>query len=63
MDERKLAFNALSSKNTLLEADIAEAKRQYDDLQNDIKKREIDKEQLIHRIQRECKQEKDVISH
>lgn len=61
LDERKLAFNALSTKNTLLEADIADAKRQYDDLQNNIKKMEIEKEQLVHKIRRECKQEKDVI--
>jgi uncharacterized protein YqgV (UPF0045/DUF77 family) len=61
LDDRKLAFNALSSKNTLLEADITEGKQQYEDAQNAMKRMEIDKEQLIHKIRRECKQEKDVI--
>jgi hypothetical protein len=60
LDDRKLAFNALSAKNTLLEADITVAKQQYDDAQNQIKRMEIDQEQLIHKIRRECKQEKDV---
>jgi hypothetical protein len=60
LDDRKLAFNALASKNTLLEADITVGKQQYDDAQNAIKRLEIDKEQLIHQIRRECKQEKDV---
>ncbi|CAF3615939.1 unnamed protein product [Rotaria sp. Silwood1] len=60
LDERKLSFNALSSKNTLLEADLTVAKQQYDDIQNVIKKMEIDKQELIYKIRRECKQEKDV---
>jgi chromosome segregation ATPase len=60
LDDRKLAFNALSAKNTLLEADITVAKQQYDDAQNQIKRMEIDQEQLTHKIRRECKQEKDV---
>ncbi|CAF3603559.1 unnamed protein product [Rotaria sp. Silwood1] len=59
LDERKLSFNALSSKNTLLEADLTVAKQQYDDIQNVIKKMEIDKQELIYKIRRECKQEKD----
>ncbi len=60
LDERKLAFNALSAKNALLEADITVAKQQYNDAENQIKKLEIEKEQLIHQIRRECKHEKDV---
>ncbi len=61
LDDRKLSFNALSTKNALLEADITASKQQYDDAKNEIKRMEIDKEQLIHQIRRECKQEKDVI--
>jgi predicted nucleic acid-binding Zn-ribbon protein len=60
MDERKIAFNALTTKNTLIEADLAVARQQHDDLQNALKKMDIDKEESIHRIQRECKREKDV---
>jgi hypothetical protein len=60
LDDRKLAFNAVSAKNALLEADITVAKQQYDEAQNIIKRMEIEKEQLIHKIRRECKQEKDV---
>ena len=61
LDDRKSAFNALSAKNTLLEADMTVVKQQYDDAQNQIKKMEIDNEQLIHKVRRECKQEKDVM--
>lgn len=61
LDDRKLAFNALSAKNALLEADITVGKQQQDDLRNQIKRMEIDQEQLTHKIRRECKQEKDVI--
>jgi chromosome segregation ATPase len=60
LDDRKLSFNALSAKNALLEADITVAKQQHNDAENQIKKFEIEKEQLVHRIRRECKQEKDV---
>ena len=60
LDERKLAFLALSTRNTSLENDLVEAKRQYDDVQNDMKRMEIDKEELIQKIRRECKREKDV---
>lgn len=60
LDERKLAFNVLTSKNTLLEADLTVARQQYEDLQNQTRKQEIDQEQQIHRIRRECQQEKDV---
>ncbi len=60
LDDRKLAFNALSAKNTLLEADLSVAKQQYDDAQNKMKRMEIDHEQLVHKIRRECQQEKDV---
>ncbi|CAF1332763.1 unnamed protein product [Adineta ricciae] len=59
LDERKLAFLALSARNTSLENDLVEAKRQYDDVQNDMKRMEIDKEELIQKIRRECKHEKD----
>lgn len=60
MDERKIAFNALTAKNALLEADLTAARQQYDDAQNEMKKMDLEKEQLIHRIRRECKQEKEV---
>ncbi len=60
LDDRKLAFNALSAKNALLEADITVATQQYNDAQNEIKKLQIEKEQLINQIRREYKQEKDV---
>ena len=54
-----MTFNALSTKNTLLEADLTTAKEQFDDQQNEIKRMEIEREQAVHRIRRECKQEKD----
>ena len=60
LDERKIAFNAISTKNTLVEADLAVARQEHDDLQNQLKKMDIDKDELIHRIQRDCKREKDV---
>lgn len=60
LDDRKLAFNALSSKNTLIEADLTLAKQQYDELKNQMKRVEIDQEQNIHKIRRECQQEKQV---
>ncbi|CAF3514740.1 unnamed protein product [Adineta steineri] len=59
LDERKLAFLAVSTRNTSLENDLIESKRQYDDVQNDMKRMEIDKEELIQKIRRECKHEKD----
>ncbi|UJR15397.1 hypothetical protein I4U23_002345 [Adineta vaga] len=62
LDERKLTFLALSTKHTSLENDLVEAKRQYDDAQNDMKRMEIDKEQLIQKIQREYKNEKDKLN-
>lgn len=60
LDERKIAFNAISTKNTLLEADLTVARQEHDDLQNQLKKMDIDKDEQIHRIQRDCKREKDV---
>jgi chromosome segregation ATPase len=60
LDDRKLAFNALSAKNALLEADITVATQQYNDAENEIKKIQIEKEQLLNQIRREHKQEKDV---
>lgn len=60
LDDRKLAFNALSSKNTLIEADLTLAKQQYDELKTQMKRVEIDQEQNIHQIRRECQQEKQV---
>ncbi|CAF1479544.1 unnamed protein product [Didymodactylos carnosus] len=59
LDDRKLSFNALSAKVSLLEADLTVASQQYNDAQNEIKKLEMEKEQLVHKIRRECKQEKD----
>ena len=60
LDERKMAFNALTTRNTLLEADLTVAHQQYQDLENEMKKHEIDKQETIHRVRRECKQEKEV---
>ncbi len=60
LDDRKLAFNALSAKNALLEADITVATQQYNDADNEIKKIQLEKEQLFNQIRREHKQEKDV---
>jgi hypothetical protein len=63
LNDRKLAFNALSAKNALLEADITVSNQQYNDGQNEIKKIQIENEQLIHQIRKEFKQEKDVNNH
>jgi hypothetical protein len=63
LNDRKLAFNALSAKNALLEADITVVSQQHNDAQNEIKKIQIEKEQLINQIRREFKQEKDVKLH
>lgn len=60
INDRKLAFNALSAKNALLEADITVSSQQHQDAQNEIKRIEIEKEQLINQIRREYKHEKDV---
>lgn len=60
LDERKLAFNAVSTKNTLLETDLTAERQKYEDLQNQMKRMEIEHEQTTHRIRRECKQEKEV---
>jgi hypothetical protein len=62
LNDRKLAFNAVSAKNALLEADITVGTQQCHDAENEIKKIQIEKEQLIHNIRREYKQEKDVNS-
>lgn len=58
--DQKLAFNALSAKNALLEADLTVSNQQYNDSQNDMKKFHIEKEHLVNQIRREYKQEKDV---
>lgn len=60
LDERKLAFVTLSAKHTTLEADLADSRRQYGDVQTDMKRLEIDTEERIQKIRRECKHEKDV---
>lgn len=60
INDRKLAFNALSAKNALLEADITVSSQQHQDAHNEIKRIEIEKEQLINQIRREYKHEKDV---
>jgi hypothetical protein len=62
LDDRKLAFNALSAKNALLDADVTVATQQYNDALNEIKRLQIEKEQLINHVQREHKQEKEVSS-
>ena len=60
LNDQQLAFNALSAKNALLEADITVATQRYNDEQNEIKKLRIEQDQLMHQIQEEYKQEKDV---
>ena len=60
LDDRKLAFNAVSAKNALLEADLTVAQQQYHETKNEMKKLQIDNEHLIKRIQREHQEEKDV---
>ncbi len=60
LDDAKLAFNAVSAKNALLEADVTVATQQYNDTQNEVKRMQIEREQLKHQIHREYKQEKDV---
>lgn len=60
VDDRKLAFNAISAKNALLEADLTVATQQHHDAQHEIKKMEIEKEHLVQQLRREFKQEKDV---
>ena len=60
INDRKLAFNALSAKNALLEADLTVSGQQHQDAQHEIKRIQIEKEQLINQIRREYKQEKDV---
>ncbi|CAF3143188.1 unnamed protein product [Rotaria socialis] len=59
LTDHKLAFNAVSAKNALLEADITVATQQYNDAQHDIKKLKIEKDQLLHQTQRDYQQEKD----
>ncbi|CAF3525778.1 unnamed protein product [Rotaria sp. Silwood1] len=59
LDDRKLAFNAISAKNALLDADLTVATQQYNDAQNEIKKMKIEKDHLINQIRREYQQEKD----
>ncbi len=63
LNDRKLAFNALSAKNALLEADITVSNQQHHDAQNEVKKIQIEKEQSINHIRKEHQQEKDVINH
>ena len=63
LDDRKLAFNALSAKNALLEADITVATQQYQDAQHDLKKLHLEKEQIMQHLRQENKQEKDVRSN
>ena len=60
INDRKLAFNALSAKNALLEADITVSSQQHHDAHNEIKKIQIEKEHLINQIRKEYKHEKDV---
>ena len=55
-----MAFHTLSAKHALLEADLAAAKEQYKEAEKKMEKMDLDKEQLVHRIRRECKQEKEV---
>ena len=60
LDERMMAFHTLSAKHALLEADLAAAKEQNKEAEKKMEKMELDKEQLIHRIRREFKLEKEV---
>lgn len=63
LNDRRLAFNALSAKNALLEADITVSNQQHHDAQNEVKKIQIEKEQLVNQIRNEHKKEKDVNNH
>lgn len=54
-----MAFNALTTRNTLLEADLTVARQKHIDFENEIKRIEIDREEMIHRIRREFRQEKE----
>lgn len=63
LNDRKLAFNAVSAKNALLEADVTVATQQFNDAQHEIKKLQIERDQLINRIRHEYQQEKDVIEN
>lgn len=60
LDDRKLAFNALSAKNALLEADLTVAQQQFHEAKNELKKLRIDNEHLVKNLQREHQEEKDV---
>jgi len=61
INDRKLAFNALSAKNALLEADITVSDQQFHEVENQLKRFQIENEHLINQIRKEHKQEKDVI--
>ena len=61
INDRKLAFNALSAKNALLEADITVSDQQFHEVENQLKRFHIENEHLINQIRKEHKQEKDVI--
>ncbi|CAF3646908.1 unnamed protein product [Adineta steineri] len=63
LDDRKLAFNALSAKNALLEADLTVATQQHNDAQNEVKKLQIEKDHLKKLIHKEYKKEKDELVH
>lgn len=59
LDDRKLAFNALSAKNALLEADLTVAQQQFHEAKNELKKLQIDNEHLVKKLQREHQDEKE----
>jgi hypothetical protein len=60
LNDRQLAFNAISAKNALLDADITVVTQQNHDAQNDIKRLQLDNAHAINQIRLEHKQEKDV---
>ena len=61
LNDRQLAFNALSAKNALLEADGPVVNQQHNDDVNQIKKLQLEKDQLLIHLRQEHQQEKDVI--
>ncbi|CAF0860113.1 unnamed protein product [Adineta ricciae] len=59
LDDRKLAFNAISAKNALLETDLTVATQQFNDAKNEIKKLQIEKDHLKQQLLKEHQKEKD----
>lgn len=60
LEDRRIQFNALSAKNTLLETDLTLSAQQYQDALNNIKRLKIDNQQLLDKLEHEHRKEKDV---